>query len=203
MKQIVNGYSLRELTEQACFEDLMKHEVANFIDVHKQSLDMTLELKLIKGDDFINRNWLANEMNSNVQGLIKTRYPQFFRSLPYGCFCYQNEYYMILFKKLNGDFFPEYNHSRNSRRTMNQKAMFDGKPIVYVGYRTNSTHDNLDFINAVYISNNKIIWNSDLYAVARNESIIQGRLFTPSHNPKEEDMDIIVTPKAIGEKKHG
>lgn len=133
-----------------------------------QAFELTTAERKSKTPLSVNRMWFANTMNGNLLALVAAEFPEYVRSTGRGshCLLLDNKYECYL-KKLTNSLFPSYNHSKTSRALCNQEAMNekDALPIIYIGYRTNKSKDDLKGFYAVCIKGKERLWKSDLTAI--------------------------------------
>jgi hypothetical protein len=178
-------------SESQLFEDSMKHEIPFFVQMHEEAMKLMQESRSKLGPKYFNKLWNANEINSKMQGLLFDMFPDQMRMTKDGRFYFLKEgKYIILFKKLDRDFFPSNNPTKSSNAILYQQSMQFNLPVVFVGYVPSSTWDSFKNIMAVYISNKSIIWQSDLIAAAKGQSIIQLPAFDMGKQTENDEPQV-------------
>jgi len=176
---------------QETFENVMLRELSTFVEIQERALDLMQDELKNKHPSFQNRNSKANRMNENIKGLLIDNFPNEMKETNSKRFYFEKTgKYIILFKKLSQAFLPMNISTKSVRKILSQLSMdFPEIPIVFVGYIPNSAWDELKKICAVYISQGKVIWVSDLRKFNSGSATIE--LFTK--NP--DDDSPIVKPK--------
>jgi len=184
---------------QETFENVMVRELGAFVDIQEKALDLMLDELKNKHPSFQNRNSKANRMNENIKGLLIDHFPNEMKETDSRRFYFEKTgKYIILFKKLSSAFMPMNVSTKSVRKILSQLSLdFPEIPIVFVGYIPNSSWDELKKICAVYISQGKVIWVSDLRRFDSGSATVE--LF----NNTPDDGSPLVRPKIRSEKQSG
>jgi hypothetical protein len=162
--QELRGSFLSGLSPQQDFENEMASELPVFLQIQEQALQMMQDDLGEKHPSFQNRNSKANRMNENIKGLLFERYPDQMKETFSKRFYFEKAgKYIILFKKLSETFMPMNISTKSVKKILSQLSLdFPEVPIVFVGYIPNLSWEELKRVCAVYISNGRVIWVSDL-----------------------------------------
>ena len=185
------------------FEERLSEEIIEIVEAHHKALTLLQKQRGNYDQSYFNRNWSPNQMNCNLKGILSEKFPLNIKNGSYGRFYFLKPgEYIIYFKKLTNEFWPSNIQTINSQKILNQISIegTERLPIVFIGYRINSTWDGFDSLNAVYISNDNIVWNSDLMAAAAGRSVKQLDAFSEN---QEEILEVEVTIKGNHNKKTG
>ncbi|MGV3540468.1 MAG: hypothetical protein ACO1OQ_11695 [Rufibacter sp.] len=183
----------RALSVQEVFERVMEKELPVFVEAQEKAFEMMRSDLSKRSPLYQNRNSKSNRINENIKGLLYDLYPEQMKETPTKRFYFEKPgKYIILFKKLTGNLLPMNIATKSSSRILSQLPIefTNQMPIIFVGYVPNSSWDSIEKICAVYISQGKIIWVSDLRMLGGGPSTLD--LF--DSNPVNDDP-IIVRPK--------
>jgi len=180
------------LSAQQDFENEMVAELPAFLQIQEQALQMMLDDLGSKHPSYQNRNTKANRMNENIRGLLFEHFPERMKDTLSKRFYFEKVgKYIILFKKLSYTFMPMNISTESVKKILSQLSLdFPEIPIVFVGYVPNASWEELKRICAVYISNGRVIWVSDLRTFDNGLTPLE--LFS---NTTDEDTPILVRPK--------
>ncbi|MES2654940.1 MAG: hypothetical protein V4620_05080 [Bacteroidota bacterium] len=150
-------------SESKKFESCMHTEIPKIVELYYDTFKSLLKFKQGRhnNDPRFNAMYMSSIMSEKIETLFGSKiYKMKFGTLSLN----KDNEYRILFKKLNNSMMPSYNHTRNSRRLLNQQYELNlpQSKIVYIGYTVNNSWEKITQINAVYICNNQIYWNLDL-----------------------------------------
>lgn len=161
----------------------------------KEALKMMHNERELQPLRYRNRNWTATVMNGFITGLLTDKYPEKMK-LNQGVLRFVSDKAIIIFKKLSNKYHPSNIHTQKVGRERNQLSAFGelNVPIIYVGYISNETYDEIEGCYAVCLDNwNLIEWISDLSGISDYSTTSTTTL--PTHDQEEQVERKLVSVK--------